>query len=448
MRIIHVATVAVLLASLAHSGEARAEQFPGNGQIGFGGPIGNTVLTITRNADQLLFRLDRGLAVPLSEVLVLYFDSRDGGYPGTQDIDDQADESRRAISGDGSLGACDLTFGFDADFAVAFSADTGGLLYELQTGEDHTLIFRAVLGGAASLPDDLVFEFATDCADLELVPGAGFAFAGTYLSVSTVYRSNEGFGEGLPTLNPGTPSSVAFTGHFVMAPATIGWCNLQWPPTLVATAGVASDLVYGQVWIDDVTNLSGATAGLDAELGFGPDGSNPAVDPSPWQWVPAVFHLDVGENDEVLARLTVPAAGVYDYAYRFSFLSGPWLYGDLNGTEDGYSPAEAGSLVATAPTGVPGAPAALRLHPNQPNPFNPRTTIRFDLPVAGQAILSIYDLAGRLVRVLVEGERAAGAYEAVWDGRDATGRSAPSGSYLARLVAGGKVEVVRMGLVR
>jgi hypothetical protein len=83
-----------------------------------------------------------------------------------------------------------------------------------------------------------------------------------------------------------------------------------------------------------------------------------------------------------------------------------------------------------------------------PTPFNPRTTIRFDLPVAGQAQLSIYDLAGRLVRVIVEGEVPAGSHEAVWDGRDAIGRSAPSGSYLARLVAGGRVEGVRLSLVR
>ncbi len=83
-----------------------------------------------------------------------------------------------------------------------------------------------------------------------------------------------------------------------------------------------------------------------------------------------------------------------------------------------------------------------------PNPFNPRTTIRFDLPAAGPVRLTVCDLAGRLVRVLVEGEIPAGSHEAVWDGRDASDRAAPSGSYLARLVAGGKVEVVRMGLVR
>jgi hypothetical protein len=93
-------------------------------------------------------------------------------------------------------------------------------------------------------------------------------------------------------------------------------------------------------------------------------------------------------------------------------------------------------------------PSALRLYSATPNPFNPRTTIRFDLPGAGPVRLAIYDLAGRLVRVLVEGEISAGSHEAVWDGRDSTGRSAPSGSYLARLVAGGKVEGVRLSLVR
>jgi hypothetical protein len=93
-------------------------------------------------------------------------------------------------------------------------------------------------------------------------------------------------------------------------------------------------------------------------------------------------------------------------------------------------------------------PATCFLAQNVPNPFNPRTTIRFDLPAAGPVRLAVYDVAGRLVRVLVEGERAAGSYEAVWDGRDASGRSAPSGSYLARLVAGGEVEGVRLSLVR
>jgi hypothetical protein len=93
-------------------------------------------------------------------------------------------------------------------------------------------------------------------------------------------------------------------------------------------------------------------------------------------------------------------------------------------------------------------PKVLRLEQNFPNPFNPRTTIRFDLPAAGPVRLAIYDVAGRLVRVLVEGKIPAGSHEAVWDGRDAASRGMASGGYFARLEAGGKMQTVRMSLVR
>ncbi len=57
----------------------------------------------------------------------------------------------------------------------------------------------------------------------------------------------------------------------------IGWANLQWPPTMTHTISAVNrtDTVYGQVWIDGVTNQPGATPGLRAQLGFGPDGSDP-----------------------------------------------------------------------------------------------------------------------------------------------------------------------------
>lgn len=90
----------------------------------------------------------------------------------------------------------------------------------------------------------------------------------------------------------------------------------------------------------------------------------------------------------------------------------------------------------------------LRLRQNAPNPFNPLTTIRFDLPAAGSVRLAVCDVAGRLVRILVDGERPAGTHEVVWDGRDAGGRGMASGGYFARLEADGKLQTVRMSLVR
>jgi hypothetical protein len=92
--------------------------------------------------------------------------------------------------------------------------------------------------------------------------------------------------------------------------------------------------------------------------------------------------------------------------------------------------------------------ARVHLRRNQPNPFNPRTTISYELPVAGRVRLAVFDLAGRLMRTLVDEGRREGSYAAVWDGRDSSGREVGSGTYLARLEFGGRVETVRMGLVR
>ncbi len=69
-----------------------------------------------------------------------------------------------------------------------------------------------------------------------------------------------------------------------------------------------------------------------------------------------------------------------------------------------------------------------------PNPFNPTTTIRFDLPMDSQVHLIIYDILGREVMRLLDEDRPAGYYELRWNGRDVTGRQVPSGIYIARLL--------------
>ena len=68
-----------------------------------------------------------------------------------------------------------------------------------------------------------------------------------------------------------------------------------------------------------------------------------------------------------------------------------------------------------------------------PNPFNPRTTLRFSLPREESVRLDIHDLAGRLVRRLVDGPLPAGDHEIPWNGLDEAGRGVSSGQYLARL---------------
>ena len=101
-------------------------------------------------------------------------------------------------------------------------------------------------------------------------------------------------------------------------------------------------------------------------------------------------------------------------------------------------------------TAVPGAmPVVFALHGAAPNPFNPRTEVRFDLPRAARVTLAVYDVAGRLVRTLVaDEEMAAGQQVRMWDGTDEAGRAASAGTYLCRMRAGEFTEVRSMTLLK
>ncbi len=157
----------------------------------------------------------------------------------------------------------------------------------------------------------------------------------------------------------GSSNEVSVLPHY-----TIGWANLQWPPTLDHIVSVLNrtDNIYGQVWIDGVTNQPGATPTLRAQLGYGPDQSDPKA--GGWIWVDAAFNGDAGNNDEFVASLLPETTGIFDYAYRYTTTNGrEWLYADLNGTGDGYSPDQAGSLTvdSTGDTAAPATPGGLRV---------------------------------------------------------------------------------------
>ncbi|RPJ46803.1 MAG: hypothetical protein EHM19_03770, partial [Candidatus Latescibacterota bacterium] len=98
--------------------------------------------------------------------------------------------------------------------------------------------------------------------------------------------------------------------------------------------------------------------------------------------------------------------------------------------------------------GVASAPAVFRLHPNAPNPFNPITTVSFDLTDAAPTRLLVYDVSGRAVRTLVDAPLGPGAHRATWDGRDARGREAGSGVYLLLLESGARRATRKMVLLR
>jgi hypothetical protein len=101
---------------------------------------------------------------------------------------------------------------------------------------------------------------------------------------------------------------------------------------------------------------------------------------------------------------------------------------------------------------VPGTPAAVKvvtgLSQNAPNPFNPLTRITFSVAVSGEVSLRIYDIAGRVLRTLVEGWREAGVYSEMWDGRGDDSSVLPSGVYFYSLRAGEAVVTHKMVLLK
>ncbi len=82
-------------------------------------------------------------------------------------------------------------------------------------------------------------------------------------------------------------------------------------------------------------------------------------------------------------------------------------------------------------------PMSYSLSQNYPNPFNPGTSITYVLPQAAMVTLTIYDLLGRTVRVLVDGQQPGGRRWAEWDGRDTRGLPVASGAYIYRMAATG-----------
>ncbi|RME27985.1 MAG: hypothetical protein D6806_03675, partial [Deltaproteobacteria bacterium] len=142
------------------------------------------------------------------------------------------------------------------------------------------------------------------------------------------------------------PAGYRYTSE---APAgTIDWCVLQWPPSTTTTAGTPTELLFGRVYQAGVTEPAGPPSGITAQVGYGPQGTDPRATPG-WLWFDATWNPscpDCGNDDEFMRSVTVEVPGAYSYAYRFSTDGGyAFTYCDLApGTSDGFSAAALGTL--------------------------------------------------------------------------------------------------------
>ena len=93
-------------------------------------------------------------------------------------------------------------------------------------------------------------------------------------------------------------------------------------------------------------------------------------------------------------------------------------------------------------------PQSFSLQQNWPNPFNPETSLRYQLAAPGAVRLQVYDALGQVVRILVDDHQAAGSYSVSWDGLNTSGLRAATGVYFYSLEAGGAVQTRKMTLLR
>ena len=97
---------------------------------------------------------------------------------------------------------------------------------------------------------------------------------------------------------------------------------------------------------------------------------------------------------------------------------------------------------------ISGIPTRFVLHQNWPNPFNPTTTISYALPQASRVELAVFNVLGQRVKTLVQAHQNAGRYRVQWDGTNEQNQPVASGIYIYRLVAGDRIAIRKMILMK
>lgn len=152
---------------------------------------------------------------------------------------------------------------------------------------------------------------------------------------------------------------------------------------------------------------------------------------------------------ETLPNSFIPGHGTTLEPHEYEFIDSnafghDWFYRlkqvDLNGTIHYSEPIRVDMATSVSGDGSPSGFVLLR---NHPNPFNPSTTISFQLPSSGVVSVKIFDFLGREVAVLVDDREEAGNHEVTWDARPFS-----SGVYVCQLTAGSSRSMLKLVLIR
>lgn len=238
----------------------------------------------------------------------------------------------------------------------------------------------------------------------------GYAVGGYRDIAGTVWRTTDG---GLNWKPKGVASEPVYAIHYFDSLNVI--CAGGDPDF---GAGMARTSDGGETWTYTFLGIWGEVRSMDfrspsegwAPLGFAGTYMQTTDGGQTWDWsIPPsnTTVVDVGFTDSIVGYMIGERGTVLKYVHS----------------------------VVSVTEKPAGTPAKFTLQANYPNPFNPSTTIRYQLPVNSTATLQVYDVLGKEVRTLVRGFLPAGHHVTVWDGRDDSGGIVASGVYFYRLVA-------------
>jgi hypothetical protein len=179
---------------------AAQTNYTGNGQTGFGGPVGLGNLSFTDNGTTVTGTLTNGnTTAGLNDAFVIYIDDVSGGFSDTSTFTDTADSNRKGISGFDGTNRSTLTFptGFQADYAISIIVNptvaTFGGLWTLDNPANFTFD-QSVNVTPNNNPSATTYTFSFDLSKIGLSTGGTFNFLSTYLNPTSAFRSNEAIG--------------------------------------------------------------------------------------------------------------------------------------------------------------------------------------------------------------------------------------------------------------
>jgi hypothetical protein len=309
--------------------------------------------------------------------------------------------------------AIDLS-GFGGSGAVfAYYYQPQGTGNAPETGDSLTLWFKNDLGAwiiIRQYPGRGVQPFQQEIVDIEAAPSGG----GTYFHGQFQLRfTNRGSSGTIP--NDDWFIDNVFLG--IPAPSiVISRTSVEFDTTEVGSSSMETidlfntgteDLVVSDIVSSDPAVFSADTSSFTVAPG---EAMTISLSFSPNQMGLLTGTLAVVSNDPAVDTLTV----------------------ELSGVGEGVTSVESAA----------GLPDEFSVSPNFPNPFNPATTIKYQLPLASKVELAVYSLLGGRVKTLVDRSQEAGYYEARWDGTNEAGIPVTSGVYIYRFVAD-KYQMVR-----